>query len=261
MDGIVCQIKQLSWVICSLRVVYFTGGVSPAAASFLYSTSHLCHKQSGVFLPPHPVPLSLWQVTELGRIASHYYITNDTVQTYNQLLKPTLSEIELFRVFSLSSEFRNITVREVRSQNPSPVMLWGKMDPSHLSCFAFFSQEEKLELQKLLERVPIPVKESIEEPSAKVSAACPFDGTFLPVLRGTVRINATFAGDFSSLCGTFWAASNMLKELQMWCRTIRPLDGICPTSEPPGIACGAEGAENLFSFPRSTCSSRLSSPS
>ena len=32
--------------------------------------------------------------------------------TYNQLLKPYLSEIELFRVFSLSAEFRNITVRE-----------------------------------------------------------------------------------------------------------------------------------------------------
>ena len=62
--------------------------------------------------------LSLWQVTELGRIASHYYITNDTMQTYNQLLKPTLSEIELFRVFSLSSEFRNITVREVRRLRP-----------------------------------------------------------------------------------------------------------------------------------------------
>lgn len=28
-----------------------------------------------------------------------------------------------------------------------------------------------MELQKLLERVPIPVKESIEEPSAKVSLA------------------------------------------------------------------------------------------
>ena len=33
--------------------------------------------------------------------------------TYNQLLKPTLSEIELFRVFSLSSEFKYINVREV----------------------------------------------------------------------------------------------------------------------------------------------------
>jgi pre-mRNA-splicing helicase BRR2 len=50
---------------------------------------------------------------ELGRIASHYFCTNETIATYNQLLKPTLSEIELFRVFSLSSEFKYITVREV----------------------------------------------------------------------------------------------------------------------------------------------------
>ncbi|KAI8793415.1 U5 small nuclear ribonucleoprotein 200 kDa helicase [Biomphalaria glabrata] len=81
------------------------------------------------------------QMTELGRIASHYYITNESMATYNQLLKPTLSEIELFRVFSLSSEFKYIVVRE----------------------------EEKLELMKLLERVPIPIKESIEELSAKVN--------------------------------------------------------------------------------------------
>jgi pre-mRNA-splicing helicase BRR2 len=80
-----------------------------------------------------------FQSTELGRIASHYYCTNESMETYNLLLKPTLSEIELFRVFSLSSEFRNLTVRE----------------------------EEKLELAKLLERVPIPIKESIEESSAK----------------------------------------------------------------------------------------------
>ena len=53
------------------------------------------------------------QVTDLGRIASHYYCTHETMATYNSLLKPTLSEIELFRVFSLSSEFKNITVREV----------------------------------------------------------------------------------------------------------------------------------------------------
>ena len=106
------------------------------------------------------------QPTELGRIASHYYCTNESMQVscvlestiltiptfhcfkfenvtirqvYNVLMKPTLSEIELLRVFSLSAEFRHIGVRE----------------------------EEKLELSKLLERVPIPVKESIDEPSAK----------------------------------------------------------------------------------------------
>lgn len=82
-----------------------------------------------------------FQSTELGRIASHYYCTNESMQTYNLLLKPNLSEIELFRVFSLSSEFKNISVRE----------------------------EEKLELAKLLERVPIPIKEGIEESSAKVN--------------------------------------------------------------------------------------------
>lgn len=82
-----------------------------------------------------------FQVTDIGRIASHYYITQESMATYNQLMKPTLSQIELFRVYSLSSEFKYITVRE----------------------------EEKLELAKLIDTVPIPIKESIEEPSAKVN--------------------------------------------------------------------------------------------
>ncbi|KAG4303783.1 hypothetical protein PORY_002808 [Pneumocystis oryctolagi] len=82
-----------------------------------------------------------FQTTELGKIASHYYITYESMATYNQYLKPTLSYIELFRLFCLSSEFKYIPVRE----------------------------EEKLELQKLLDRVPIPIKEGVEEPSAKIN--------------------------------------------------------------------------------------------
>ena len=46
------------------------------------------------------------QVTDLGRIASHYYCSHETMTTYNQLLKPTLTEIELLRVFSRSAEFK-----------------------------------------------------------------------------------------------------------------------------------------------------------
>ncbi len=34
---------------------------------------------------------------------------------------------------------------------------------------AFYFTQEKLELNKLLERVPIPVKESVEEPAAKIN--------------------------------------------------------------------------------------------
>ncbi|PNH38017.1 hypothetical protein VD0004_g8789 [Verticillium dahliae] len=81
------------------------------------------------------------QATELGRIASHYYITHGSMETYNNLIQPSITTIELFRVFSLSAEFKYIPVR----------------------------QDEKLELAKLLGRVPIPVKESIEEPHAKIN--------------------------------------------------------------------------------------------
>jgi pre-mRNA-splicing helicase BRR2 len=82
-----------------------------------------------------------FQVTELGRIASHFYVSHHSMSTYNQHLRPMMSEIELFRVFALSDEFKYIPVRE----------------------------EEKMELQKLLERVPVPIKESIEEPTAKIN--------------------------------------------------------------------------------------------
>jgi len=58
-----------------------------------------------------------------------------------QLLKPSLMEIQLFYTFSLLGEFRHCAIRE----------------------------EEKLELQKLVERVPTPIKQSIKESSAKVN--------------------------------------------------------------------------------------------
>ncbi|CAB3405618.1 unnamed protein product [Caenorhabditis bovis] len=83
----------------------------------------------------------LIQATELGRIASHYYCTYESIQTYNKLLVETCSDIDLFRIFSMSSEFKLLSVRE----------------------------EEKLELQKLAEHAPIPIKESLEEASAKTN--------------------------------------------------------------------------------------------
>eukprot|EP01125_Pyxidicula_operculata_P014589 TRINITY_DN4878_c0_g1_i1.p1 TRINITY_DN4878_c0_g1~~TRINITY_DN4878_c0_g1_i1.p1 ORF type:complete len:2162 (+),score=668.51 TRINITY_DN4878_c0_g1_i1:53-6538(+) len=83
-----------------------------------------------------------FQSTDLGRIASHYYITHQSMNTYNEHLKITSSDIEILRVFSLSGEFKHIAVRP----------------------------DERTELKKLVERVPIPIKESIEEPSAKINA-------------------------------------------------------------------------------------------
>ena len=39
--------------------------------------------------------------TALGRVASYYYLSHQSMATYNEYLKPTMSDIELFRLFSL----------------------------------------------------------------------------------------------------------------------------------------------------------------
>jgi len=81
------------------------------------------------------------QSTELGRIASHYYVAPRSMFTYNQQLAVGINDIEFFRIFSLSDEFRYIPVR----------------------------QDEKVELAQLINKVPIPVKETVEEPAAKIN--------------------------------------------------------------------------------------------
>lgn len=79
--------------------------------------------------------------TALGRVASQFYISHASMAVYSRHMRPNMSEIELLRLFSLSGEFAHVTIRE----------------------------EEKLELAKLAGKVPIPVKESPSEPSAKIN--------------------------------------------------------------------------------------------
>lgn len=61
--------------------------------------------------------------TELGRIASHYYVTYNSMSVYNQHLKPNMSTIELFRVFALSNEFKLIPVSRLHPEpnNSNPL--------------------------------------------------------------------------------------------------------------------------------------------
>ncbi|XP_074325952.1 DExH-box ATP-dependent RNA helicase DExH12-like [Apium graveolens] len=82
-----------------------------------------------------------FQVTDLGCTASHYYLSHGTICAYNEHLKPTMGDIELYHLFSSGEEFKYVTVK----------------------------QDEKMELAKLINRVPIPIKENLEEPSAKIN--------------------------------------------------------------------------------------------
>ncbi|GAA0146069.1 DNA metabolism protein [Lithospermum erythrorhizon] len=50
--------------------------------------------------------------TELGRIASHFYIQYSSVETYNELLKRHMNETEVIDMVARSSEFENIVIRD-----------------------------------------------------------------------------------------------------------------------------------------------------
>jgi len=79
--------------------------------------------------------------TDLGRVASRYYVTHGTIASFHEGLRPHMGEIELLRLFAAADEFRHFVVRE----------------------------EEKHELARLIDRVPVPVKESLDDPAAKVN--------------------------------------------------------------------------------------------
>lgn len=79
--------------------------------------------------------------TELGRIASYYYISNESMNIYIDNLRPYLTPVDILRIFALSGEFKYIPAR----------------------------QEEKQEIKTLISKVPIPVKESESDPLAKVN--------------------------------------------------------------------------------------------
>lgn len=81
--------------------------------------------------------------TELGRIASHYNCSSRSVKLFYDSINDHTSDIELFRIFSSSDEFKDIFVR----------------------------RGEEVDLQALLNQVPFPIDDKRATPGAnKVNA-------------------------------------------------------------------------------------------
>lgn len=81
------------------------------------------------------------QANPIGKAASHYYIKHNSMSVYHENLKPHMNIIDVFRLFALSKEFQFIPIRE----------------------------NEKIELQKFIDKVPVPVKGSLEETATKIN--------------------------------------------------------------------------------------------
>lgn len=51
-------------------------------------------------------------ITDLGRIASHFYIKYDTVETFNQMIKPIMTESDVINMMANAQEFQQLKVRD-----------------------------------------------------------------------------------------------------------------------------------------------------
>lgn len=51
-------------------------------------------------------------MTDLGRVASHFYVRAPSIVTFSERLKPHLSEADALALMALSSEFESVAVRE-----------------------------------------------------------------------------------------------------------------------------------------------------
>jgi pre-mRNA-splicing helicase BRR2 len=81
------------------------------------------------------------QPNVIGKVASHYYIKHNSMSVYNENMKPQMNIIDVFRLFALSKEFHFIPIRE----------------------------NEKIELTKLIDKVPVPVKGALDETATKIN--------------------------------------------------------------------------------------------
>ncbi|EGW35791.1 uncharacterized protein SPAPADRAFT_131497 [Spathaspora passalidarum NRRL Y-27907] len=107
-------------------------------ADLIYTALAILHENKLVMFESET---GLVKSTELGKISSYYYINYETINLYGKMLKPWYNEIDILRVFSNSGEFKYVPVR----------------------------QEERLEVSKLMEKCPIPIKEQPHEAVAKIN--------------------------------------------------------------------------------------------
>ena len=133
-----------------------------------------------------------FQATDLGRIASQYYITHTTLREFNEHLKPTMGEIELLKIFCLADEFKYMVRRSSHSplcllycSQSAAALAWtafrvpvvnaalsthrGRGDGQGGGGYRWCGTREKPELVRLAEKVPIPIKDGVDEPAAKIN--------------------------------------------------------------------------------------------
>ncbi len=171
--------------------------------------------------------------TELGRIASHYYLGHASVAVYNSLLRPTAGIVEVLQVFAASGEFRLLPVRS----------------------------EERAEVARLAERVPIPVRDTGNDADGREAKVIVLLQSYISRLSLTGMALAADMVYVSQSCGRILRALHEMCIFRGWARVARTCLDLCRMAEhrqwqsqtplrqasllPGGLLSGPDGLEAL----------------
>ncbi|KPA76217.1 putative ATP-dependent RNA helicase [Leptomonas pyrrhocoris] len=141
------QWLQRSYLYVRMRQVPEVYGIRPTASDplLLHHLANIvhtaCEELRASKMADYDARARRVSGTAYGRIASYCYITTTSMAAYLGLMSNAMQDVELFRVFSASSEFANIGVRA----------------------------EEQAQLKELLDSAPVAVRESRYTPLAKIN--------------------------------------------------------------------------------------------
>ena len=108
--------------------------------------------------------------TELGRTASHFYLSVGTIETFDEMMGMQNSEADILHMFAHAAEFSNIKVREEDGDG----WLEASRDPiSHAPHSHIQVREEEMEeMDNLHAQVELLVKGGLGDKAGKTNVSC-----------------------------------------------------------------------------------------
>lgn len=141
-----------------------------------------------------------FQPSRGSKVAADFYINPESVAIYGRQLKPFLTNIDLFRIFCLSREFSNLGVRP----------------------------EEKRELQRLQELVPIPVRPDDRPVHQKINVLLQVYICKLPLRGLALTVDSAYVAQSAA---RIFRALHALSEAQGWSQLTWNILDVCKMIE------------------------------
>eukprot|EP00871_Galdieria_phlegrea_P004924 jgi/Galph1/5432/GphlegSOOS_G4003.1 len=150
--------------------------------------------------------------TELGRIASHFYVCNGTIHKWNEMLRPDLMDSEALQILCKADEFDTVKFRD--DEFPELQMLAKQKCPIHLTG-SFESSKVNILLQSYISRATIQTSALVSDTNFIIQNSTRLTRALLEIVLGRAwpSLSYTILQFCRSLERRVWPFQHPLRQL------------------------------------------------